>query len=61
MPRPKLIDRPSRLEVTIPESISAKVRIELFSGLEGRVPHGAWSRLITGLLTEWLQSQRGVE
>jgi len=26
----------------------------LFSELEGRVPHGAWQKLLTQLLGEWL-------
>lgn len=59
MPRPLKIDRPKRVEVQIPESIFAKTQVELYSELEGKVPFGAVSGLVTELLREWLKS-RGV-
>lgn len=59
MPRPRKIDRPHRLQVNIPESIASKVQLELYSEIEGRVPVGATSDLVTGLLIDWLK-RRGV-
>jgi len=59
MPRVKRVDRPVRLEITLPESVSAAVELELFSDIEGRVPYGARSKLIEQLLRQWLSS-RGV-
>ena len=59
MPRVKRVDRPVRLEITLPESVSAAVELELFSDIEGRVPYGARSKLIEQLLRQWLAS-RGV-
>lgn len=59
MPRVKRVDRPVRLEITLPESVSAAVELELFSDIEGRVPYGARSKLIEQLLRGWLES-RGV-
>lgn len=59
MPRPKLIDRPRRLEVTIPESVYSKVQTELYSEIEARIPHGEMSSLLTELLKDWLR-KRGV-
>lgn len=59
MPRVKRVDRPVRLEITLPESVSAAVELELFSDIEGRVPYGARSKLIEQLLRSWLES-RGV-
>ncbi len=59
MPRVKRVDRPVRLEITLPESVSAAVELELFSDIEGRVPYGARSKLIEQLLRQWLTS-RGV-
>jgi hypothetical protein len=53
------IDRPQRLEVHIPTSLYEKVRAELYSDLEGRVPFGAWSNVIAQSLTEWLR-ERGI-
>lgn len=59
MPRVKRVDRPVRLEITLPESVSAAVELELFSDIESRVPYGARSKLIEQLLRQWLTS-RGV-
>jgi len=59
MPRVKRVDRPVRLEITLPESVSAAVELELFSDIEGRVPYGARSKLLEQLLRQWLAS-RGV-
>ncbi len=60
MPRIKKIDRPVRLSGYLPQSIYDKLQLELFSELEGRVPHGAHSELLTELITKWLIS-RGVQ
>lgn len=59
MPRPRKTDRPKRLEVQLPESVYSKLHLELYSDLEGRVPHGSTSELFTALAAEWLKS-RGV-
>lgn len=59
MPRKPFIDRPKRVEVQVPESILSKIQLELFSEIEGRVPHGKMSELVSALMKEWLQS-RGV-
>jgi hypothetical protein len=59
MPRALKIDRPRRLEFNIPSSIYAKMQDQLYSDIEGKVPHGATSALITELVTVWLKS-RGV-
>lgn len=59
MPRMKKIDRPRRLEVSIPESILSRIQIELFSELEGKVPFGALSELVAAQLAEWLRD-RGI-
>lgn len=58
MPRIKRVDRPVRLEITLPESVSAAVELELFSDIEGRVPYGARSKLIEQLLRDWLASRK---
>lgn len=59
MPRPRKLDRPHRLEIQLPESLWAKLNVELYSEVEGRVPHGALSELAVGLISDWLKS-RGV-
>lgn len=58
MPRPLKVDRPKRIEVQIPESIHRRLHDELYSELEGKVPHGAVTELFTALVTSWLK-QRG--
>lgn len=60
MPRAKKIDRPQHVSIRLPTSIVAKVELELHSDLIGRVPFGAKSELVEGLLRDWLTS-RGVQ
>jgi hypothetical protein len=47
--KPK-IDRPVEKTISISESLVAKVDLVLWSQVEGRVPHGAWSRYVEGLI-----------
>ena len=50
MARPKKTDRPIEKNISLPSSVVARVELELFSELEGRVPFGAWQRYIVGLI-----------
>lgn len=50
MAKPKKIIRPVMKNVSLPEDLVAEVDLLLYSELEGRVPFGAWSRLVEGLL-----------
>lgn len=52
MARPKRLMRPVRKNLAVPEDIAARVDLELFSELENRVPHGAWSKFVTELIRE---------
>lgn len=54
MPRPKKTDRPVEKHIPLPTSLVAEVELRLFSELEGKVPHGAWSGLVIRLLQEWV-------
>lgn len=56
MPKPKRTIRPVEKSISIPEDIAAKVDLMLFSDFEGRIPHGAWSRLVVGLLRDHLET-----
>lgn len=56
MPRPSLIDRPVEKTLSLPTSLVARIDLELFSEVEGRVPHGAWKTLIVQLLEKHLSS-----
>jgi hypothetical protein len=59
MTRRKKIDRPKEVAIQVPESILTKVKAELYSEVEGKVPFGAFSGLVEELFTHWLRS-RGV-
>lgn len=50
MPRPLKTDRPQEKNISLPSSLVARVDLELFSDLEGKVPFGAWQRYIKGLV-----------
>ena len=54
MPKPRRVDRPVEKSISLPQTLCAQVDIMLYSELEGRVPFGAWSKLMESLLTEWL-------
>ncbi len=63
MPKPKRTIRPTYLNLAIPENVRALLDLQLYSDLEGRVPHGAYSDYISGLILkdlaheEWLRRQ----
>jgi hypothetical protein len=59
MGRHRKVDRPRDIELHIPESIYIKIREQLYSEIEGKVPYGAISNLGTQLFIEWLEG-RGV-
>lgn len=50
--RPNIL-RPITLNTTLPEDLRAKLDLHLFSEVEGRVPKGAYQRLITELLNQY--------
>ena len=54
MPKPKSIDPGISKNISIPASLVAQIDDLLFSDAEGRVPHGAYSRLFTMLLRRFL-------
>lgn len=44
--RPPNIMRPVKLTTYLPEDLRAKLDLHLFSPVEGRVPHGAYSNFL---------------
>ena len=52
MARPKGVIRPVEMSVSIPEDLHCRLKLELFSEVEGRVPHGRISQLFTLLLRQ---------
>ena len=61
MPKPRSIDPGVSKNISIPASLVAQTDDLLFSNAEGRVPHGAYSRLFTLLLRKWLSDLPTVE
>lgn len=59
MPRPRKVERSHHMSVYLPESVKAKMDIELYSELEGRVPFGAYNNLFVDLVRGWL-AERGI-
>lgn len=58
MPRPRKAT-PSRKRMTfLPEDLAAEVEILLFSEIEGRVPHGAWSAYVEQLIRQDLAARK---
>lgn len=53
MPRPPNIVRPIKLKTSLPEDLRTWLDLHLWSDTEGRVPHGAYQRLIERLLREY--------
>lgn len=51
------IERPSRLEVSLPEDLRTRLDLILFSTLEGRVPHGSYSTFFQARLREFFDTQ----
>lgn len=55
MPRPLKVDRPAKTHIYFPESVMGRLRLQLFSELEGRVPHGAISEFVVQAVREKLE------
>ena len=60
MARPKKVIRTQYLHVGIREDVMARVNVELYSEVEGRIPQGAYQAVVTQLFIDWL-SLRGVQ
>ena len=57
MPRPRKLIRPVKVHIVLPEDIYARVQLDLWSAVEGRVPVGALSDVITALLRHALDTK----
>ena len=51
--RPQNILRPVKLTTYLPEDLRAKLDIHLYSPVEGRVPHGAYSQFLAERVREF--------
>lgn len=59
MARPRKAIRPVEKTVSLPEDLVAKVDLELFSEVEGKVPFGAWQRYLEALIRADLARRAG--
>lgn len=57
MPRPRNPFPGVQTQVLIPEDVRARLSLALYSPAEQRVPYGAYSKLITQLLRDWLAAR----
>lgn len=53
MSRPPNILRPIKTNTTFEEDVRAKMNLYLWSPVEGRVPHGAISKFLNGLVRKF--------
>lgn len=51
--RPPKILRPVKMTIYLPEDVKAKLDLHLFSAVEGRVPHGDYSKFISERVREF--------
>lgn len=56
--RPPKIMRPVKLSTVLPEDLRAKLDIHLYSAVEGRVPHGAYSKFLSERVREFFDQQQ---
>ena len=61
MPRPRKAIRPVEKNISLPEDLVARVNLELYSDLEGKVPFGAWQRYVEGLIRADLERRAALE
>jgi hypothetical protein len=59
MARPKKLIRTVYKNIAIPEDLAAKMELELYSEVEGKIPFGAQQEFFTGLLREYFNKQAG--
>lgn len=50
MAKPPRIIRPVEKNISLPEDLVARVNLELFSEVEGKVPFGAWKKYVEQLI-----------
>ena len=58
MPRRPNLDRPTRLELRLPESLRTKLDLLLYSELESKVPQGKYQAFFIDRLTEFFEWKR---
>jgi hypothetical protein len=57
MARPKKILRTIQKNIGIPEDLAARLELELYSEIEGKIPFGAQQEFFTKLLREYFEGR----
>lgn len=57
MPRPKKTIRTVSVHISLPEDLTAKVQLHLFSDVEGKVPFGKQAEFFTSLVKNYFDAQ----
>lgn len=57
MPRRRHTDPPSKVTISLPSTLLAKISLILFDPVRGKRKHGELSSLITKLLEDWIKEQ----
>lgn len=61
MPRPKKTVRTVYKNIGLPEDLVARLELELYSEVEGRIPHGAQQEFFTRLLRTHFEGKAEVK
>jgi hypothetical protein len=58
MARPKKTIRTVYTNIGLPEDLAARVKLELYSEVEGKIPFGAQQEFFSNLLREYFNKQQ---
>lgn len=58
LPRKPEVDRPTRLELKLPESLRSRLDLFLFSELEGKVPKGRYQEFFSERVRHFFDSAK---
>lgn len=56
MPKPKKTLRSVQMNIAMPEDLAAKIQLELYSDLEGKIPFGAQSEFFAMLVRDYFST-----
>jgi hypothetical protein len=56
MPRPRLVERPVKVTIYLPEKVNERLNDAVYSKVEGCVPKGALSGFVTDMLRRYFES-----
>jgi hypothetical protein len=60
MAKPKKVIPTVEKKISIPTDLCARIEMDLYSELEGRIPYGAQSEFIVGLIRSHYQALDGI-